>query len=100
MEEAIKKRNQKLIVFKKLFEELLQDLETIKPGDPSLLLVKTAVSFLNAETSFSSSRPKNVPRTFLKVGSLPEAVAFVPLTAVLSSILISSIFCLVRLLLK
>jgi hypothetical protein len=50
MEETIQKRKLKLATFKKLFEELLQDLEVIKPGDPSLLLVKTAVSFLDAET--------------------------------------------------
>ena len=40
----------RLATFKKLFEELLKDLEVIRPGDPSLILVKTASSFLSAET--------------------------------------------------
>lgn len=47
---SIEKRKLKLDTFKKLFEEFLQDLDTIKPGDATLLLVKTALPFLDAET--------------------------------------------------
>lgn len=35
----------KLNTFKQLFQELLKDLSCIKPGDPSLTLVMTAVDY-------------------------------------------------------
>lgn len=43
-------------LFKKIFEEFLDDLEVIKPYDPALTLARSATGFLPAELMISQFR--------------------------------------------
>lgn len=47
------KRQLKLETFRKLFMELINDLEVIRPGDQSLIWFKTAVNILDTQTLVS-----------------------------------------------